>query len=339
MKGFLFSLCCLFLFLPALSLKAVDFSEGLIRLTLHEEEGRFSLYYLNDPARSLYEPLFSAKDPRTTFLALRVNNKVYRLGESSAFRFRIEAGRNPSLIFESSFLRVIEEFSFIKTAGSSRTNGVKVSITVENLDGKQASVGARLLVDTMLGEGRGGTPFVTAKGKMSGETAYDANSTEGWWLSGNSNNLSLMGSISEGVNTPAELIIFSNWKRLSDASWKINYSSGRNFHYIPFSIGDSAVCYYFAQKTLNKGETQTWELLLALGDEQGFAAVSADPGETGAVSDNTPDRSSMQEDLETLRELLRKLDEYMSPLSGASDEEIAALELSISRLRDRYNKR
>ncbi|MDR0655517.1 MAG: hypothetical protein LBG22_04315 [Treponema sp.] len=339
MKGSLFPLCCLFLFLSALSLEAVDFSEGLIRLSLHEEEGYFSLYYLSDPARSLYEPLFSAKDPRTTFLALRVNNKVYRLGESSAFRFRVEAGRNPSLIFESSFLRVIEEFSFIRTAGSSGTNGVKVSITVENLNGKQAFVGARLLIDTMLGEGKGGTPFVTVKGKMNGETAYEANSTEHWWLSGNGNNLSLMGSISEGVNTPAQSIIFSNWKRLNDASWKINYSPGRNFHYIPFSIGDSAVCYYFDQKLLDKGETQTWELLLASGDEQGFAAVSADLRETGTFPDNTPDRSSMQADLETLRELLRKLDEYMSPLSGVSDEEISALELSISRLRDRYNKR
>jgi hypothetical protein len=47
----------------------------------------------------------------------------------------------------------------------------------------------------------------------------------------------------------------------------------------------------------------------------------------------------MEADLETLQELLRKLDEYMSPLSGASDEEITALELSINRLRDRYNKR
>jgi hypothetical protein len=336
MKGFLFPLCCLFLFLPAFSLKAVDFSEGLIRLTLHEEEGRFSLYYLSDPARLLYEPLFSDKDPRTSFLALRVNKKTYRLGESSAFRIRVEAGRNPSLIFESSFLRVIEEFSFIKTAGSSETNGVKVSVTVENLDGKQAFVGARLLIDTMLGEGRGVTPFVTVKGKMNGETAYETNSTERWWLSGNCNNLSLMGSISEEVNTSAQSIVFSNWKRLSDASWKINYSPGRSFNYIPFSIGDSAVCYYFDQKLLNKGETQTWELLLASGDEQDFAAASAD---TGAFPANTPDRSSMQADLETLRELMMKLDEYMSPFSGVSDEEITALELSISRLKDRYNKR
>ncbi|MDR2303199.1 MAG: hypothetical protein LBE10_01240 [Treponema sp.] len=338
MKGFLFSLCCVFLSLPALSLKAVDFSEGHIRLTFHEKEGRFSLYYLSDPARSLYEPLFSDKDPRKTFLAVRVNNKVYRLGESGAFRCRVEAGRNPSLIFESSFLRVIEEFSFIRTAGSFDTNGVKVRITVENLNSKRASISARLLIDTMLGEGRGGIPFVTTKGKMNGETAYEANSTEPWWLSGNGK-LSLMGSISEGVNTPAQLIIFSNWKRLSSAFWKIKYSSGRTFHYIPFSVGDSAVCYYFDQKTLNRGETQTWEFLLASGDEQGFTAVSAGMRETGAFPDDTPDRSSMQADLAALRELLRKLDEYMSPLSTASDEEIDALELSINRLRDRYSRR
>jgi hypothetical protein len=135
------------------------------------------------------------------------------------------------------------------------------------------------------------------------------------------------------------MVIFSNWKRLSDASWKINYSSGRSFNYIPFSIGDSAVCYYFEQKPLNKGETQSWEFLLASKDEQGFAAVSAGLRETGALAVNTPDNSSVQADLATLRELLRKLDEYMSPLSSASDEEITALELSISRLRDRYTKR
>jgi hypothetical protein len=98
------------------------------------------------------------------------------------------------------------------------------------------------------------------------------------------------------------------------------------------------VCYYFDQKPLGKGETQSWEFLLASGDEQGFAGLSAGVQETGALPD-TADHPSMEADLETLQELLQKLDEYMSPLSGASDEEIAELELSISRLMDRYNKR
>jgi hypothetical protein len=339
MKGFLFPLCCLFLFLSAFSLKAADFSEGRIRLTLHEKEGRFSLYYLSDPERPLYEPLFSARDPRTTFLAVRVNKKVYRLGESGAFRFRIEAGKNPSLIFESSFLRVIEEFSFIKTAGSQEINGVKVSITVENLGSKEVSVGARLLVDTALGEGRGGTPFVTGEGEMNGETAYEANSTERRWLSGNGN-ISLMGSISEGVNTPAQMVVFSNRKRLNNASWTIKYSAGRKFnYYFPLSIGDSAVCYYFDQIPLDTGETQSWEFLLASGDERGFAPIISTDSREAEAPAAAPDRASMRADLATLRELLRKLDEYMSPLSGASDEEIDALELSINRLRDRYNIR
>jgi hypothetical protein len=47
-----------------------DFSSGRIKLVLHEETGRFSLYYITDYVLGKTIPLFFSPDPRTSFFAV-----------------------------------------------------------------------------------------------------------------------------------------------------------------------------------------------------------------------------------------------------------------------------
>jgi hypothetical protein len=340
---FLEALLCCLLF-PALPAGAGEFTDGRIRLVLHEETGRFSLYYMDDISRESFTPLFVDQDPRTSFFSLLLNDRSYRLGESAAFRFRRDqAGAAPSFVFESSFLRVIEDFSFIKTAGSSLSNGIQITLTLENLSPREVSLGLRFLLDSSLGEGKNTLPpFLTDKRALDSETVISPKDGDLWWISRN-DRVSLMGSIGAGVEQGPDLVVFANWKRLNEVPWKISPVQGRNFNYLPYSIGDSAVCYYYEPRLLSRGDTLSYTILLSAEDEQGFTAYSAGAGddlsrllrETVPLPE-IPAADSKQEDLFLLQELIDRIDRYLAGEIDITEEDLAAMETVISRLKARY---
>jgi hypothetical protein len=242
-------------------------------------------------------------------------------------------------VFDSPALTVTEEFNFVTTSGSYLTNGVKITITITNKSERQVQAGARLLIDTNLGEG--GLHFSTDKRQVISETLLSADSDDTFWISGNGE-ISLMGSVSgDGITRP-DLVHFANWKRLNDASWKTPFHQGRNFNLMPYSVGDSAVCYYYEPASVDPRKSRIITLVLASKDESGFSGnIAEEPDEisrlveisakTEEVSDNT-----MQADLVILRDLISKLDAYINSNAAVSEEELSAIELVISRLKTKY---
>ncbi|MDR2370874.1 MAG: hypothetical protein LBD71_05295 [Treponema sp.] len=349
--------CILAVFRPG-QISGAEYVSGRIKLVLHETTGRFSLYYLSDFASEKYEPFFVDEDPRTSFITVMVNNMTYKLGDSAAFRFRAGGTEtNPALIFESSFLSVREEFSFIKTKNSTQTNGVAITIKAVNLGPHEASVGFRFLLDTSLGEGGARTPFITGRQSVVSETVIEKAAGEKWWISRNER-ISLMGSISEGVEKTPELVHFANWKRLNEVPWKINYTSGRNFNYLPYSIGDSAVSYYFDPGVVSRGQERSCSLLLAAEDPAGFTAWrngsggpavvdipdssnASDPRGAADFSGALPAEASAQadareQDLALLREFIARVDAGLAGTLFVSDDEMDSMEARIARIRIRY---
>lgn len=318
--------------LAPLRLFSEDYSDGKIRLSLNEDTGRFALYYMN--AGEDYVPFFSDRDPRTSFLGLMINNRTYRMGDAASFRTRLAGSPlNPSLVFESPSIIVREDFSFISTAGSLTVNGVTITITVTNRGNKPVEAGIRYLIDTSLGEG-GDVHFLTDKRRISGET--ETVSEENFWISENGE-FGIMGTASgpdaSGPDTSgADAVHFANWKRLNEVSWKSGLFQGRNFNLLPYSIGDSAVCYYFEPAVLEAGRSRAVSFSLAVKDEMGFAGtMTAGAEETGSS------RAAMLEDITALREIAAAADKHMT--DGTMDEEeLAVLELELSRLKTKYGR-
>jgi hypothetical protein len=324
-----------FVFFPVLA-GAVEFTEGSVKLALHNETGRFSLYALN--SRGRYEALFVDKDPRTSFLSLMVNGTTYKLGDSSAFRTTFSADPSkPALVFESPFLLVTQEFSFIKTAGAGETNGVAVKITMENRGAQKSLVGARFLLDTDLGETGSGAPFTTDTRSISSEIVLERGSADKWWISRNEER-SLMGSMFTG-GAPGERpdsLYFANWKRLNDVSWKIAYQQGRNFNLPPYSVGDSAVCYYFEPRSLEPGESCSFTVLLAAATEATEATEANKATEGGLINAGAGESSGPvgETDLEIIRRLIVQIDGYISA-GTVTEEVISAMEAALNQVMER----
>jgi len=328
------------------SISPGPYDNGIVRLFLHESTGRFSLYLIDN---NTYLPFFMALDPRTSYLGVLVNNRAYRLGESPAFRTRLGGTtENPAIVFESSFLTVIQQFTFIRTAASSVVNGVKITFTITNKTAEPIEAGLRFLIDTTLGEDDK-AHFATDQRLITSETMLEALSTDKYWVS-RSSRLALVGLLDGQNVTRPDFVHFANWKQMYDAAWKTPHVPGKNFNLLPYSIGDSAVCYFYEPVVLLSGASRTFSMALASEDDSGAVRVGPPPRiqpaivepekvfEDKAVQDNNLDNKMaqlIQEDLEYLQRLMALLDEYA--ITGmVSDEELEAIESQILRLKVKY---
>jgi len=337
------SLCILFLGF-SLTVSGEEFKEGRIKLVLHENTGRFSLYYLNDLRRERYEALFVEQDPRTSFITLMADDRTYRLGESTVFRPRIIGdGQRPAIHFESSFMTIIQEFSFIRSSDSALADGIRMDIRIVNNGERQLTAGVRFLLDTKLGESSA-EHFSTDRRDIGAEILLSLEDPDRWWFSKN-DETGLMGSISvPGVSRPDSIQI-ANWKRLNDVPWKIAHVNGRNFNLLPYSVGDSALCYYFDPVPIARGSERTVSLLLAAASERGFSSIES--GREDDLSRILLESSQVQSspelalrtDLITLGDLISRIDEALENESELTDEDLSAMEAALNRLKDRNDVR
>jgi hypothetical protein len=325
-----------FLWLPSF-VPAAEYRDGKIRLVIDENTGRFSLYPA-DGGKNI-PALFSDEDSRASFLSVMVNDRSYKMGDSSVFKIRVdENDRNPSLVFESSFLRVVEEFSFIKNSGGGEVNGVAVTITVENLGNLRIDSGARFLIDTNLGEGRSGPVFSTNSGTFNTETLVTASDGQNFWIDKN-DTFSLAGSLYTGAPGDPDSVHFANWQKLSGASWKAKVSRGGKFDLLPYSVGDAAVCYYYEPRPLSPGEKRSFGFSLALNNEDGFVYPSPAAEQTLELPEKiTPDpaiASLREKDLAAIKELMTRIDANIAA-GTVTDEELAAIESALNEFRTKY---
>jgi len=339
---------------------AAEYNNGKVRLVLDERTGRFSLYLLSESNQIKATPLFSNQDPRTSFLSVMVNDRPYKMGDTSLFKIHLAGDNtNPSFIFENSFMSVTEDFLFIQGNNSSAANGVSVTITLENRGDRQITTGARFLLDTCLGEGSSGFPITTDLRTINSETLITRSDTDAWWTDKN-DKVSLTGSLNTGSSGNSagdppgfqdgnpDSVQFANWKKLSDASWKAPYQPGRNFNFPPYSVGDSAVCYYYEPLPLESGAKRSFGFSLLMNDigaaqtPQGgtnsAAANSSAANSSGASSAAAaPDASNARaQDLAALRELMGRMDAGIAAGSISADD-LAAIESALAGLQAKYN--
>ena len=247
----------------------LEVSEGRLKLILHKGIGRFSLY-LDGTA------LFVDQDPRTSGMALLLDNRVYKLGDSGEFKESSEAlpggGR---FTWTSKRLTVTETFSF------QGAEAVSVSIAIRNNTDRELSAGLRFLLDTYLGEAAFPHFRTDRDREINGELSYAASDMPAYWLSRSSrptpapeNPSLLMPLRGDGVTTPDRLVL-ANWKRLSESSWLYETAPARSFSELPYSINDSAACLYFGPAPLPAGASRTYLLVLSGGAEPPAAAAGA----------------------------------------------------------------
>ena len=349
LKNCVILLIIIFLNFPSLwSLETVN---GRVKLILHEGIGRFSLYYQTGLSGRKYLPLFVDQDPRTSTIKLVINNKIIKLGESSEFKESAElTASGARFIWESSRIKIIMDFAFIASKTATLSDGVKITISLENISDQSLEAGVSFLLDTYLGEEK--SPHFTTDSKMqiNREATISLKESAAYWLSPwaeDPANIGLQCPISQDGITRPDKIVFANWKRLNDVSWSYETSDSRNFNLLPYSINDSAVCHYYEPARLKPGTIR--EIVIVLGNysASGYSIFSdrdkkLDNLLKEAVAPTSGDTVdpliAIKEDLSTVNNLISEINRMLADVSEVTAEEIRVLEEILKSLRSKADK-
>ena len=316
------SILIFLLILVSIPSSSLDLTEGRIKITLHEDSGSFSAYFLEDINSGKYTPFLFDKDPETSFLSIMVDNKTYKMGNSSVFSkdlFLTPTGGK--IVWESTALKVTEEFSFVKSQKSSLSDGFKITINIENISEHNNLIGLIYLLDTYLGEDQNEHFNLDSGSSISSEDSYLSNFPN-YWVSpiSESSFSGLQGMIrGPGITVPNK-IIFANWKRLQDNLWNYQVKKTRNFNLIPYSINDSAVSVIYDPIKVQSNSSR--EVVIVMGaysnssfkgtsllEDSGIDAIFNNTINANADPQNT--ETSIKSDLIATTDLLKKIDSFL----------------------------
>ncbi len=315
---------------------ALELSQGPLKLVLAESTGRFLLYYIENPLKKQYVPLFFSDDPRTSVLTIIIDGKLYRLGDSSAFQISVEHQNDTAaFVFTSNTLTVTEEFALTRSTGASAADGVVVTVTMRNISKTAESVGARLLLDTTLGEHSSGHFHTPVEGAIQHETSIIPSTADSSVISESSaeSKIGLQVMLSGAEITQPDRVILANWKRLNESPWDFEVNRSRDFSLLPYSINDSAVALYYNPQSVPPGGSR--RVVIALGNKSpgGYTgAPAAPPPESqvaapaaGSQADASPvqpghnliDNSALENDYNKTVELLDRINSMLSQPPGS----------------------
>jgi hypothetical protein len=342
----IFSIISFLLVLFSFNVTSLELSEGRIKLILHEDSGSFSPYYLEDIKSGKYTPLLFEKDPETSFLSVIVDNKVFKIGNSSVFSQDIfTTPKGGKIVWESTILKITEDFSFIKSQNSSLSDGLKITITVENTSDQNNVIGLAYLFDTYSGEDLD-THFTLDTGvSISSEESFLSNFPNSWISpSSGPDFFGLQGMIrGPGITVPNK-IIFANWKRLQDNLWNFQVKRSRNFNLIPYSINDSAVSViYDPIKVISNSKREVVIVLGAYNNSTFKGSSAMEDSGIDTIFDQTMNNDTDPQDTETsikadliaTTDLLKKIDTFLQYPDNVSDIEIDLIVQILETLKQR----
>jgi len=334
MRAFLFIMLALFLS-PILPLFGMEYTEGNLHLVLNPHNGSFSLYLLNEnPERN--RALFYDADPTTSYLSVMVDNRVYRPGNNRAFDVSIDTNApNPRLVFESSFLRITQDFLFLYGENQVEASGISVTITLYNKSSESIQAATRYLLDTNLSDTTLNVSYETNRRRtITGETLLSrAADSDIFWIDSNNRGIYLAGSIFTGNQSDPDRVLFANWQRLNESLWEINQHEGRNFNLLPFSVRDSAIAYYYDLRYMPSGHSWSNSFMLMLSGSDLAYLVYGNSEELANLA-----LSERERDLLEIRNIINQID-AMTASGHADEDELSSLELALAYLMAKYNIR
>jgi hypothetical protein len=279
-----FPIALLFLFsIAALTAVPLEIKSGKIKLTLYDDTGTFTLYYLSDPEKNRYEPLlFDQELGRTTAFFVKINGRVTKLQKNIGVRTSMmDIPGGGRLIYNIAGGATVTLDFILTASGNSGADMVRIDASVENIQSQRAEFSLKGIFDTRLGENMGIHFSTATRDRISSETELKDIRAEQWVVSaGRSASLKFILT-GQNVSIP-ETISAANRERLHSAEWVPNIVPGRNFN-SPFAINDSALGVFWPAKNLNSMEKMTVRMYMAA--EMGVS----EPGRTYAPSSGSID--------------------------------------------------
>lgn len=329
MKKYAFTILCMLAILS--SICALDVRSGVVRVSTDDLTLRPILYRLvNISGKSKYEPLFFLDDPRTSFIVVSIDNRMYRLGISQEYQVSQKRIANGvEIAYQSAVNRITQRITLTAFGGSRVANGFIFEIAVENLSQRDSKVMIKQVLDTWLGE-KSGVHFALPNApSINEELLYERNSLPEYIVCpGDSASIALL--LKE--DSVPDSVLLANWKRMSDSKFFYESNLMRGFSLAPYSINDSALALFWNERIVPAGSSITvmskWitggpgeEFIPWMSEHYPFSSGDAEQ----AQPNPEPALALPPLDVQDLLELIARIDQAIGNVDTMSEEEVSAL--------------
>lgn len=307
----------------------LEIARGNLKLILYPDTGSFCLYQLSDIGKNRYEPLFEDRNSAaTSWFSVLSNGRVFRLSSRIGHPVVLEpTDTGARFIFTlTDDFQVEQAFSFVESSDKTLPVELKIETRIENTSGKDGVFALKALVDTTLGESEG-IHFVTnMRNRISAETRFERNVDPDSVIVSKNKAQSLMFLLSGDDVSPPECLYVQNWDRLNTRTWKPDFLEGRSFNTL-YAINDSALLFVWPEKTLVTGKKMVVTMVLGP-----YAPALVPAPKIGALTESISVDASIAEKNAMIERILARIAEVEKNPSGASDDELRQLNVTLDTL-------
>lgn len=213
-----------------------------LRMEFYQKPGTFSIYCM--PEGCLDVPLLATNDlSSSTAFFMKLDDRIYNLNSSNRVRRelrRLSDGAQLVYSFDNG-VRLIADFSFLKSRESMPADIIRVRLYVLNLGKSSHTVDLKGVFDTVCGEGNSVHFTTEAKRKVRNETRFSyADLKEERTVYSSSDNASFQ-FVLDGPNvSPVEMVTLANRDEILKMGWDYGFRKGRGFTNIR-GYDDSAI--------------------------------------------------------------------------------------------------
>ena len=240
-----------------------------IVVTVDDETGRLFLSTLEgrpDVKGDEKKNLLFYDEPPSSYTIIYVDDDIFTFG-SDIGQLKAPVVDTGSIKIEWRYqlISVVQEVSFVRRSKSKIEDGVLIKYSIKNLDNKKHKLGARILLDTYLGEMCKYHFEISNKDKLMGETRFDRDNIPYYWISKDKQGVVCLRGVLKGdlVVTP-DRVIFANYKALSEILKNYQVRRSKDFDYPPYSRNDSAVALYYEPKVVDPNDMKVISTIVGL---------------------------------------------------------------------------
>ena len=252
-----------------------------IRTITNKTSGRFAIKTVNgSPLRendANKKLLFMELTPETSYTTFRINNKDFIYGNDYNYggmtsEFLVE----PKYYGTTSYSKwrigdvYISQYLILENEGEN-AGDIRIKYEVENR-GEKSKIGARILLDTMIGENDGSSILVPNSNiPITNEKEFSGENIPSFWYSPESvedYNVIGKGTLETGRYNQVDRFVIAHWEGISRSKFDYNVDQSLNFtsETNKFLSADSAVGIYFNQKELDSNTTTIYQTVYGIGD-------------------------------------------------------------------------
>ncbi len=262
----------------------VDIQNEYIQAIVNSSNGRFSIHTLEgSPYRNKDQDsklLFLKDEPETSFTTFKINGKDYIYGNNYSFAglgngFTSKpttTGMTSQSKWKVGDMEVTQTLEIIDNISNKNVGNVKISYTAKNTGNTSAEIGARILLDTMLGN-NDAAPLVIPQedNPIRFEREFSGEKVPDYWRSVDSTtnpNVVSYGLVNLPLREKPDKFIIAHWNGLSKSKWDYTVNPQSSFisNNNDYGTADSAIGLYWNPVTLGAGESKVFETFYGLGD-------------------------------------------------------------------------